>query len=440
MNHSWSESMSLGEMIRRQREMASLPMRQLAAMAGISNPYLSQIERGLRDPSDQVLNAIADSLQTLGRLPAAAARGTRPGPRPTRRDQRDPIRSRPDGPAAKGAGGVVPGLPRSDHRTSPDQGTPQRCRPDRRVAHRPPRRSPDDRCGRQAARPVMGRGGTQAEAGADAGGLALGRTRQAGAGEHLRGPQPGRAPLLQHPARPDGRGCGDPRLHPHRDGAGHRTQPGPAGRDQVHHRHPACLGHRRGARRRRPDRRPGRRRSATSGSRTPPGRTMPPSGCSARSTSSGSRRSRNSSRVPRSTTTLRVKVAFLTQAMVDAVAPTNSFATNPDAMRRAIETGGLSVVKGAQTLPAGSGREQRHAAAVPQGRLRGRQEPGRHPGQGRVPQRPDGADPVQPDHRAGVRDPAAVQPAVDQQVLHHGPLARAAASCSGRSTTGTPCS
>ena len=38
-------------------------MRQLAAMAGISNPYLSQIERGLRDPSDQVLNAIADSLQ-----------------------------------------------------------------------------------------------------------------------------------------------------------------------------------------------------------------------------------------------------------------------------------------------------------------------------------------------------------------------------------------
>lgn len=63
MTHSWSESMSLGEMIRRQREMASLPMRQLAAMAGISNPYLSQIERGLRDPSDQVLNAIADSLQ-----------------------------------------------------------------------------------------------------------------------------------------------------------------------------------------------------------------------------------------------------------------------------------------------------------------------------------------------------------------------------------------
>lgn len=63
MSRSWSEPLSLGEMIRRQREMASLPMRQLAAMSGISNPYLSQIERGLRDPSDQVLNAIADSLQ-----------------------------------------------------------------------------------------------------------------------------------------------------------------------------------------------------------------------------------------------------------------------------------------------------------------------------------------------------------------------------------------
>jgi transcriptional regulator with XRE-family HTH domain len=39
-------------------------MRQLAAAVGISNPYLSQIERGLRAPSEAVLNAIADTLQT----------------------------------------------------------------------------------------------------------------------------------------------------------------------------------------------------------------------------------------------------------------------------------------------------------------------------------------------------------------------------------------
>jgi transcriptional regulator with XRE-family HTH domain len=55
---------SLGAIIRRQRELAELPMRQLAAAVGISNPYLSQIERGLRAPSDAVLNAIADSLST----------------------------------------------------------------------------------------------------------------------------------------------------------------------------------------------------------------------------------------------------------------------------------------------------------------------------------------------------------------------------------------
>ena len=64
----------MGEIIRRQREFASLPMRQLAAMVGISNPYLSQIERGLRDPSERVLNAIADSLQTS----AEALRGPEP--------------------------------------------------------------------------------------------------------------------------------------------------------------------------------------------------------------------------------------------------------------------------------------------------------------------------------------------------------------------------
>jgi len=41
-----------------------MPMRQFAALVGISGPYLSQIERGLRAPSDAVLRAIAESLQT----------------------------------------------------------------------------------------------------------------------------------------------------------------------------------------------------------------------------------------------------------------------------------------------------------------------------------------------------------------------------------------
>jgi transcriptional regulator with XRE-family HTH domain len=57
-------SMTLGEIIRRQRELSELSMRQFAAMAGISNPYLSQIERGLRAPSQEVTEAIAGALQT----------------------------------------------------------------------------------------------------------------------------------------------------------------------------------------------------------------------------------------------------------------------------------------------------------------------------------------------------------------------------------------
>src|SRR3954454_17377524 len=55
-------SSQLGEYIRHQREMQSLSMRRLAQLAGISNPYLSQIERGLREPSQKVVEAIARNL------------------------------------------------------------------------------------------------------------------------------------------------------------------------------------------------------------------------------------------------------------------------------------------------------------------------------------------------------------------------------------------
>jgi transcriptional regulator with XRE-family HTH domain len=54
---------SLGEFIRGQRELSEVSVRQFAELVGISNPYLSQIERGLRTPSEQVVQSIAEALQ-----------------------------------------------------------------------------------------------------------------------------------------------------------------------------------------------------------------------------------------------------------------------------------------------------------------------------------------------------------------------------------------
>jgi transcriptional regulator with XRE-family HTH domain len=54
---------SLGEYLKEQRVAARLSLRQLAEQAGVSNPYLSQIERGLRRPSADVLQQIAKALR-----------------------------------------------------------------------------------------------------------------------------------------------------------------------------------------------------------------------------------------------------------------------------------------------------------------------------------------------------------------------------------------
>ena len=54
---------SLGEYLKEQRVSARLSLRQLADQAGVSNPYLSQIERGLRKPSAEVLQQIAKALR-----------------------------------------------------------------------------------------------------------------------------------------------------------------------------------------------------------------------------------------------------------------------------------------------------------------------------------------------------------------------------------------
>jgi transcriptional regulator with XRE-family HTH domain len=54
---------SLGDYIREQRNSSQISLRQLAKLAGVSNPYLSQIERGLRKPSAEILQQIAKALR-----------------------------------------------------------------------------------------------------------------------------------------------------------------------------------------------------------------------------------------------------------------------------------------------------------------------------------------------------------------------------------------
>ena len=63
MNELEQRWRDLGEFIREQRRVGHLSLRKLSEMAGISNPYLSQIERGLRKPSAEILQQIARALE-----------------------------------------------------------------------------------------------------------------------------------------------------------------------------------------------------------------------------------------------------------------------------------------------------------------------------------------------------------------------------------------
>jgi transcriptional regulator with XRE-family HTH domain len=63
VNEPWdSQKDALGAFIRSQRKLANLSLRQLAEMTRLSNPYLSQIERGLHQPSVRVIRLISDAL------------------------------------------------------------------------------------------------------------------------------------------------------------------------------------------------------------------------------------------------------------------------------------------------------------------------------------------------------------------------------------------
>lgn len=63
MEDAWKGQMeALGEFIRTQRSLARLSLRELAGLTDVSNAYLSQVERGLHEPSVRVLKAIAEAL------------------------------------------------------------------------------------------------------------------------------------------------------------------------------------------------------------------------------------------------------------------------------------------------------------------------------------------------------------------------------------------
>jgi transcriptional regulator with XRE-family HTH domain len=57
------DPLDVGTFIRKQREIAEMSVRKLADLANISNPYLSQIERGLRRPSAEILQQVANALR-----------------------------------------------------------------------------------------------------------------------------------------------------------------------------------------------------------------------------------------------------------------------------------------------------------------------------------------------------------------------------------------
>jgi transcriptional regulator with XRE-family HTH domain len=76
----------IGSFIRAQREATQVSMRQLADKAGVSNPYLSQIERGLRKPSADVLNQLAKALRVSAEVLYVRAGILEPGEKDEVRD------------------------------------------------------------------------------------------------------------------------------------------------------------------------------------------------------------------------------------------------------------------------------------------------------------------------------------------------------------------
>ncbi len=86
--HSRPTSTSaFGDYLRAQRQLARLTLREVAAMTNISNPYLSQVERGLHQPSVKVIRSLAEALNLSAENLLAHAAGLELDPRPSPADQ-----------------------------------------------------------------------------------------------------------------------------------------------------------------------------------------------------------------------------------------------------------------------------------------------------------------------------------------------------------------
>jgi transcriptional regulator with XRE-family HTH domain len=74
MVNQWDEQMEkFGAFIRAQRKLANLSLRQLAELSSLSNPYLSELERGMHQPSVRVLKSLASSLNVSAEMVLAHA-------------------------------------------------------------------------------------------------------------------------------------------------------------------------------------------------------------------------------------------------------------------------------------------------------------------------------------------------------------------------------
>ena len=117
MPEPWDTQLqALGSFIRTQRKLANLSLRQLAEMTSLSNPYLSQVERGLHQPSVRVLKLISEALDVSAETLLAQA-GLLDGSRAAAGNGRPGASGQPSAPPAADAEAAI----RADQRLSDDQ-------------------------------------------------------------------------------------------------------------------------------------------------------------------------------------------------------------------------------------------------------------------------------------------------------------------------------